>query len=220
MMNFLKRYIKKIKFQKYENKISQTANLSLKATIKRSDIGNYCGVAKYADISDVTIGDYSSIGRYSKIVHTKIGKFCSISWDVTINAISHPINHLSTNAFAYVPQVGNFVTKRTQQHKMVNIENDVWIGANSVIMPGIHIGNGAVIGAGSVVTKDVPDYAIVGGAPAKIIKYRFEKDIIDRLLELKWWDLPKEVLKNNINLFQKPITNGDIDKLCVLLKAH
>ncbi len=77
----------------------------------------------------------------------------------------------------------------------------MWIGANSVIMPSITIGNGAVVGAGAVVTKDVPDYAIVAGVPAKVIKYRFSKEIIEKLLELKWWNLDPNIIKKHISLW-------------------
>jgi len=109
--------------------------------------------------------------------------------------------------------VGNFVTEREQHYQKVIIENDVWIGANSVIMPGVKVGNGAIIGANAVVTKDVPDYAIVGGVPAKIIKYRFDEKTISSLLELKWWDLDKAIIKENIELFQEKLDDQYLEKL-------
>lgn len=86
----------------------------------------------------------------------------------------------------------------------VRIGNDVWIGANAVILPGVTVGDGAVIAAGAVVTKDVKPYSIVGGVPAKLIKYRFEPWQIELLLKLKWWDWPLEKIKENITLFQNP----------------
>ena len=129
------------------------------------------------------------------------------------NAISHPYNNLSISAFSYVPYVGNFVTKRKQTHKKVIIKNDVWIGANSVIMPNITIGNGAIIGASAVVTKDVPDYAIVAGVPAKIIKYRFSQDIIDRLLILQWWNMDPKVIKKHIDLWGGEFNCDSLKKL-------
>lgn len=86
--------------------------------------------------------------------------------------------------------------------KKVIIGNDVWIGSHALILGGVKIGDGAVIGAGAVVTKDVPPYAVVGGVPARIIKYRFSQEIIDKLLEIKWWNLPENILKENIKLFQ------------------
>jgi len=87
-------------------------------------------------------------------------------------------------------------------NKPVEIKNDVWIGANAVILSGVTVGNGAVIAAGAVVTKDVPDYAIVGGVPAKIIKYRFAQEEIEILNQIKWWDWPDEKLKENRHLLR------------------
>ncbi len=203
----IKTIIKKILFSykiyKYSknNKIQKNCTIGKKVTLNNCIFSEHSRVAEYASVHNTEVGSYSALGRYSKIVHTKIGKYCAISWDTTINAISHPYNHLTISAFPYVPRVGNFVKKRKQTYKEVIIKNDVWIGANSVIMPGVTIGNGAIIGAGAVVTKDVPDYAIVVGVPAKIVKYRFEEDIIKRLLELKWWDLDPKVIKKNVDLW-------------------
>ena len=99
------------------------------------------------------------------------------------------------------------------KNQKVIIKNDVWIGANSVIMPNITIGNGAIIGAGAVVTKDVPDYAIVAGVPAKIIKYRFSQDIIDRLLILQWWNMDPKVIKKHIDLWGGEFNCDSLKKL-------
>lgn len=85
----------------------------------------------------------------------------------------------------------------------VKIGNDVWIGYRAIIPVNVTVGDGAVIAAGAVVTKDVPPYAVVGGVPAKVIKYRFSQDVIEKLLDLRYWDRPDEEIKKNINLFQK-----------------
>ena len=79
----------------------------------------------------------------------------------------------------------------------ITIENDVWIGANSTIMSGIKIGNGAIVAAGSTVTKDVPSYAIVAGNPAKVVKYRFTEEQIEKLLSIAWWDWDEQKIKDN-----------------------
>ena len=81
--------------------------------------------------------------------------------------------------------------------------NDVWIGSRVMVVGGVTIGDGAVIAAGAVVTKDVPPYAVVGGVPAKVIRYRFSEDIVKFLEELEWWNLPESELKEHIELFQK-----------------
>ena len=183
------------------------------ASLSYSKIGVYAGLALHASVAHSFIGDYSSIGRYSKVFYAEIGKFCAISWDVTINAINHRYKNLTINAFPYVPYVGHFVEIRDSRYDKVVIKNDVWIGANSVIMPGITIGNGAVIGAGAVVTKNVPDYAIVVGVPAKVLKYRFDQSVINRLLEIKWWDMDRETIKKNIDIFQGEFTPEKMEKL-------
>lgn len=110
----------------------------------------------------------------------KIGNFCSISEDVTIFlGGEHEINTISSYPFT----LKNHYTKGN-----VKIGNDVWIGQSTIILSGVTIGDGAIIGANSLVTKDVEPYSVVGGNPAKFIKYRFDEETIERLLELKWWN--------------------------------
>ena len=167
--------------------------------------GKYVNFAHHAEVSNSTIGDRSSVGRYAKIQNAEIGKFCSISWDVTIGALEHPISSISMHAFPYRKQF-NLCEEDTQiKHDSVYIGNDVWIGCGAIIMPGVHIGNGSIIGAGAVVTKDVNPYEIVAGVPAKHIRYRFSDDIICDLEKSKWWDLPDNILKSNIGLFSPEI---------------
>lgn len=212
MLSFLRKIKLVIKFSS-TNDIKNYTLLSKKSDIRHSELKSEVMVAPYASINHTKIDTLSSIGRNTKISYSSIGKYCAISWNCSINAIQHPTDRISISAFPYVPYVGNFVTKREQHYQKVIIENDVWIGANSVIMPGVKIGNGAIIGANAVVTKDVPDYAIVGGVPAKIIKYRFEENVISALLELKWWNLDKTSIKENIELFQGKLDDEYLEKL-------
>lgn len=151
----------------------------------------------------VRISRNVSIGRFTYIVSgriyddVKIGRFCSIAENVIIGGGNHPNNWLSTSTFCYSDMFkvkNNFIPYT--DNAITIIGNDVWIGAGAFIRKGIKIGNGAIIGAGAVIVKDVPPYAIVGGNPAKIIKYRFDESTIQKLLESKWWELPPEKLKN------------------------
>lgn len=121
-----------------------------------------------------------------------IGKYTSIAKGVKVFTQNHPIDELSTHPYFYEQQFG--ITKSdTLELGHTTIGNDVWIGQNAILLPGCkHVGHGAIIGAGAIVTKSVPDYAIVAGNPAKVIKYRFEEDIINDLIHLKWWDKSKD----------------------------
>lgn len=161
------------------------------------------------DIADqVTIYGGSSVGAFTYInvgtvvygrVH--IGRFCSIGRNIEVGLAHHPVDFLSTHPFQvarslFLRHPGYEAIKRKpwQFHKDTHVGNDVWIGAKAGITSGVTVGDGAIVAAGAVVTADVPPYAIVGGVPAKVIRYRFEPEVIAALLELKWWDLPLEKL--------------------------
>lgn len=209
---------KKIKHQLNKTKTffsyrKKGVQLNWKADVSESKLEYGAIISHHASVVHSSVGKYSSIGRYTKVNYCDIGKFCSISWDVTIGATNHPVNNITTHAFPYVPYAGYFVKENTQHKVRTLVGNDVWIGCNSVIVPGVKIGNGAIVGAGSVVTKDVPPYAIVAGVPAKIIRYRFTESEIGLLEKLSWWDWPREQIKNNIDLFQTEMNARILDEI-------
>ncbi|WP_392563947.1 CatB-related O-acetyltransferase [Orbus wheelerorum] len=132
-----------------------------------------------------SIDDYSYAAFFCLVgPDSKIGKYCSIAHNTYIGVDSHPTTLLSTHPFQHY-SIGKNCSAIIGS---VTVENDVLISANTVILAGLNIGSGAIIAAGAVVTKDMPPYAIVGGVPAKIIKYRFSHEIISQLLELKYVD--------------------------------
>jgi acetyltransferase-like isoleucine patch superfamily enzyme len=128
---------------------------------------------------------------------TKIGKFCSFASGVMIISTNHDPNKITTHPFLFKPHIG-VVKEDFRKVNNVEIGNDVWIGHNAIILPGVSkISDGAIIGAGAVVTKDVPPYAIVAGVPSRVIKFRFDQATINNLLETKWWDWSEEKIFNH-----------------------
>jgi virginiamycin A acetyltransferase len=143
-----------------------------------------------------------------------IGKFCAIAPGVTfiMNGANHRMEGFSTYPFNIFGNGWEKYTPTLDQLPFKGdtiIGNDVWIGMDTVIMPGIKIGNGAIIAAKSVITHDVEPYTIVGGNPAKKLKNRFSEEIINELLEIKWWDLDIDIISAHIDV----IVNGDIENL-------
>lgn len=171
-------------------------------------------------VNGVRIGKYSY--GYHRLCYKNtplksIGAFCSINRTVEIAAPNHPTSLITTHSFLYqkpgklkgperVPGLLDepFPKQQFTDNGPITIGNDVWIGARALLLPSIHIGNGAIVAAGAVVTRDVPDYAIVGGVPARVIRYRFSPDEIAVLNRIKWWDWPDEKIRENASYFLDP----------------
>lgn len=152
----------------------------------------------------VEIGAFSYVVQNSFLENCIIGRFCSIAANVKLMSEGHPIDRVSTSTWSYGNNINNIVRSDfgceiNQNRKILFsdktvIQNDVWIGEGAIIKRGVTIGHGSVIAGYSVVVKDVPPYSVVGGNPAKIIKYRFNDDLVKKLVETKWWDLEPNVL--------------------------
>jgi chloramphenicol O-acetyltransferase len=143
-------------------------------------------------INNCEIGDYTYIAKNANISYTKIGKYCSIGPNFLCGWGIHPLNGISTAPMFYSTRKQNGYTlskeDKIEERKPIVIGNDVFIGANVTVLDGVTIGNGAVIGAGAVVSKDIPPYAIAVGCPIKIIKFRFNDEIINKLESIQWWN--------------------------------
>lgn len=172
----------------------------------KSIISRKAKVYGHVQVTHSTMGDYSYVGRNSRIIHADIGKFCSIASETKIGMGTHTLDKISTSPIFTEAKNGTkhswVKESAVNPFKKVTVGNDVWIGVRVMVMGGIRIGDGAVIGAGSIVTKDIPPYAVVAGVPAKVIRYRFPQEQIEALMAHPWWELPEDKLKDHIELFQ------------------
>lgn len=153
------------------------------------------------------LGRYSYVGYDSEVVNCEIGAFCSIANELIVGGAMHPMGWASTSPVFYNVSGGTGRHLGYLSIEKINrtvIGNDVWIGNRAIIMQGISVGTGAVIGAGSVVTKNVPPYAVVAGCPARIIKYRFNEETINKLLASEWWLMSDKQLKNIAKFINEP----------------
>ncbi|MBN3034343.1 MAG: CatB-related O-acetyltransferase [Bacteroidales bacterium] len=162
------------------------------------------------------IGKYTYIGKYCLVDRNtaSIGRFCSIAYHVRIGLGNHPTAWVSSHPFAYDPKYGFVNEKKPFAEEVTQpcvIGNDVWIGTGAVILAGVRVGDGAVIGANALVTKDVEPYSIVIGSPAAHHRYRFDEITRQKLLALQWWDWDDDMIRRNISFFNDPKLIFDVD---------
>lgn len=190
-------------------KLGLEAAIDPSATVTDCRLGRYTKVGARTSLTETELGDYSYIVNDGNVIYTTIGKFCSIAAHVRINPGQHPMTRVSQHHFVYragdyfedAPNEAAFFDWRRASH--VSIGHDIWIGHGAIVLAGRKVGNGAVIGAGSVVTKDVPAYTIVAGNPARPIRRRFEQGIAERIEALGWWDWDHERLQGALEDFRQ-----------------
>ena len=201
-------------------KPGETDSVYLKNVITnpRIIVGEYTIHHDFKDPTDFETENvlYLRAENHDKLI---IGKYCSIAFGTRfiMNGANHKLSSFATYPFPVVAEDWGLDMGREEawdQEGDIVIGNDVWIGFESVIMPGIHIGDGAIVAARALVADNVPPYTIVGGMPARTIKKRFNDDVIKLMLELKWWDWDTEKIKANL----PALTNGDYKALKKLLK--
>lgn len=186
--------------------ISKLLRMINRPALRNCSIDRTAKVGTGSNCIGVTIGRYSYMGKNNSICNATIGSFCSIASYCAIGGGTHKMSSVSTSpVFTLDRNVFgvSFVSEGDiYSPKQIRIGNDVWIGEKVFIKDGITIGDGAIIGAHSVVTHNVPTYAIVAGAPAKVIRYRFSEEEQIALQESKWWEWAEETLKKKGNLFE------------------
>ena len=167
---------------------------------REAQIGRRCEILGHSSIEYASLGDYSYLGEHCDVAAADIGKFCAIANSVRIGAPNHPMGRPSQHRFSYVPEYyeasatrdRDFFAKRRGDRVIVG--NDVWIGHAAILLPGVTIGDGAVIAAGAVVSRDVAPYTIVGGVPARAIRKRFDDEVAASLQRIAWWDWPNDLI--------------------------
>lgn len=221
MLENLKRIIKikRVKFKSKSVKFSSGVNITKNSKFEGM---NSLGKNTYFN-GKLGYGTY--IGS-NCIINASVGRYCCIADNVHVYVGIHPVKWASLNPMFYSTKKQNgysyvhqdYFEEETFADKIekygIIVGNDVWIGARTTILGGITIGDGAVIGAGAVVTKNVPPYTIVGGVPAKKIKTRFDQEIIEQLLDYRWWEKSPEWIKKNVLSFQ------NVEKLLELLERN
>lgn len=214
LFKYLWRYVKSLSLRKHNVYVSHSARFNQHTSFEKN-----IKIGKHTCVCNAVIGRNSYIGRNSNFNDCEIGRFCSIASNVKVEANTHPSStFVSTSPSFYSTLLQNgqtFVAETCFEEtlqidgKKLIVGNDVWIGADVIFKGGIKIGDGAIVAMGAVVTKDVPPYSIVGGVPAKIIRYRFSDEQIAKLRDLQWWNKNDEWLKKNAKMFDNVETFFD-----------
>jgi phosphonate metabolism protein (transferase hexapeptide repeat family) len=196
-------------------KLAQT-HIDPTARLRDTEIGRRCEVLAGTRLEYCRLGDYSYLGEFCEVADTDIGKFTAIANRVRIGAPNHPMGRAAQHRFTYCAEYYEETAERDQSFfaarraARVEIGNDVWIGHAAIVLPGVTVGDGAVIAAGAVVSRDVAPYTVVGGVPARPIRERFSRDIAERMLRIAWWNWPDEILFFRLAEFQA----DDITAFC------
>lgn len=186
-----------------DSSIGDLVQLGDDSILIKSTLESNIAVNRRNFIQQSNIGRFTYTGFNTVIRGVNIGRFCSISWNVSIGGKNHDFDNVTTSAIwgffnMYGEKLNNFTYGEGKGE--CTIGNDVLISSNAIVLRGVKVGNGAIIGAGAVVTKDVEPYSIVAGVPAKKIKMRFEDNIIEALEEIQWWNWPIETIRENLDL--------------------
>lgn len=222
-------------FKVEDSNVDESVKIFNDATVLKSDLKSGCSIGndtsivrcnfennvvinRRSYINDSYIGMYTYAGINTTVNWSKIGRFCSIARNVDIGGFDHDYHKITTMPEFRFNQTNNGGGKlekiKDHSNDYCIVGNDVWVAAGAQVLHKVKIGDGAVIGGGAVVTHDVPPYAIVVGIPARIIGYRCDKNLIDKLLDIKWWNWPIDVIQANMNfLMENDITVDSLNRM-------
>ena len=206
----IKQVLSTLKFGCYSE---QDVAIDFTASLLNVEFEGLNKIGPRTKIYNSRLGYGSYVANDSTLTGTRIGRYCSLGPNIAMPTGLHPTSEFASTSplfFSLAGQAGkSFVdSQKFEENRFVEddwlriIGNDVWIGGNVVLLEGIRIGDGAIVGAGSVVTKDLPPYSISAGVPAKVIRYRFDQGIINRLLASRWWDRDPEWIESNADSFE------------------
>ncbi len=209
-MNKLIKFVKRIVLPLYwvYRNMKEDLDIQNYSLSTKSRLGKKTMIRRHNEVYNINLGDYSYIsGPRSFVEDARIGKYCSIARQVIIGLSGHNYNWVTTSPIITSKSYGFIADDVKEPQKAAPvIGNDVWIGMNTIVMRGVTIGDGAIIAAGSVVTKDIEPYSIVAGIPARHMRYRFTEDQIRELLRIQWWNWDEKQIREKAHLFY------DIDK--------
>lgn len=199
----------------YSSRLGDGVMIQDSCRIFTSELAENTAVYSDSTLSDVKFGAYSYVNEKSLLRGVTVGRFTSIGPHFLCGYGEHPTNFISTSPVFYSTRnqcgVSFAQTNQFDEQRETFIGNDVWIGTRVFVRDGVRIGDGALIAAGAVVTSDVADYAIVGGVPAKLIRYRFPPEIIKELVALQWWDWNEHKLREAQPLLSQADANAFLD---------
>jgi phosphonate metabolism protein (transferase hexapeptide repeat family) len=188
--------------------LSETPTVDPTALISQTHLGQWTEIGAETTISESTVGDYSYITHHCQVIYSDIGNFCSIASHCRINPGNHPLKRAALSHFSYRSRMFGwgeddhefFDWRRSQP---VTLGHDVWLGHGVTVLPGVTIGIGAAVGAGSVVTKDIANFTVAVGVPAKPIRERFPIEIQEAIIRIAWWNWSHKELGNALEDFRE-----------------
>jgi hypothetical protein len=173
--------------------------------IVESRLGPWTAIGANCSIVESSFGDYSYCAGDVSIIYSEVGKFCSFASHVRLNPGNHPMDRVTQHHMTYrraqygfgeLDDEDFFDWRRAAK---VSVGHDVWLGHGALLMPGVSVGTGAVVGAGAVVTKDIEPYTIAVGVPARPLRPRFPDAVVEKLMQIAWWDWPRELLEERLD---------------------